>query len=69
MKVSLSSPAPAAGSRADSWVPCPRCRMGYLIRELDGDASCYVCGVVIYGMVPDQRAPRGSPAKCGKVVL
>jgi uncharacterized protein (DUF983 family) len=36
-----------AGTRAVPWLRCPRCQMGYLIRDLDGDASCYVCGVTL----------------------
>jgi hypothetical protein len=43
--------------------------MGYLIRDLDGDASCYVCGVVIYGRVPDERKPTGYAPKCGALLL
>jgi len=58
-----------AGPRAAPWPRCPRCQMGYLIRDLDGDASCYVCGVVIYGRVPDERKPRDIRPKCGRVTL
>ena len=59
----------SAGPRAEPWPRCPRCQMGYLIRDLDGDASCYVCGVVIYGRVPDERKPTGYAPKCGALLL
>jgi hypothetical protein len=43
--------------------------MGYLIRDLDGDASCYVCGMVVYATAPDERKPTPHPPKCGRVTL
>jgi len=56
------------GSRAEPWPRCPRCT-ALLIRDVGGDACCYVCGCVVYGTAPNERKPMARPPKCGRVVL